>query len=151
MYSQQVDNNGDMQAAASRPQGEPDPQNLWRWRPDAVAINETLRKIAILEHSRPFEGENKESRGAENGSQAGGERDNHGGEAAREPEDRNWIRAAATRKRKKYQRIVDALRTNYGSKGWEVVVLPWIVGVRRFIDSEGIRKAMEFLGIPVNP
>ena len=39
----------------------PDPWNLWLWRPDAAAVNEALKKIAILEHSRPIEEEDRES------------------------------------------------------------------------------------------
>ena len=143
----------------------------WMWRPDAV---ETLKKIAILEHSRPFEGEDREPddgaasggaplTGGPNSEPLGGQareaspssRDraereggDRPGEAARNPESRNRIRAAADRKRDKYQRIVDALHTNYGSRGWEVAVLPWVVGVRGVTDAAGIREAMEFLGIP---
>ena len=174
VYSRPSESAERQQAAIPGPQGGPDPRNLWMWRPDAVAINETLKKIAILEHSRPFEGEDREpddgaasggapSTGEPNSEPLGGQareaspssRDraereggDRPGEAARNPESRNRIRAAADRKRDKYQRIVDALHTNYGSRGWEVAVLPWVVGVRGVTDAAGIREAMEFLGIP---
>ena len=65
---------GSRQAAGQAPDFRegPDPRNLWLWRPDAVAVNEAQRKIAILEHCRPFDGDDVEMVGTSQPDPGGG-------------------------------------------------------------------------------
>ena len=48
----------------------------------------------------------------------------------------------------KYQPVVDALHAQYGSRGWSIEVLPWVVGARGTLDTHGIQYALNFIGVP---
>ena len=144
-------------------------------RPDTVGVSLELKKIAILDHTRPFDGENEPGMG--DGSDA--EEENYGEEAhapvdgggtallddtqeqrvmssrgALLPADllrlghtRTSLSKAGDRKRLKYQLIVDALEP-LEDEGWKVEVLPWVSGVRGVLDVKGICQAAKFLEIP---
>ena len=56
---------------------------------------------------------------------------------------------AVERKRDQCRIVVEALRINYVEQGWTVLVLPLVVGVRGITDTQGIRTAMQFIGIPM--
>ena len=145
--------------------------DLSNWRPDAVAVNEARRKIALLEHCRPFDGAERGTASfthalddsTTDGSGGGEDREALGaghdseavpsvrGELPNQPDPRESNRRrmaeAAERKRMKYQPLVAALQ-HYVDRGWEVVVLPWVAGVRGIVDKQGITSALEFLEIP---
>ena len=58
------------------------------------------------------------------------------------------LAVAAEQKRTKYQPVVDALHAQYGSRGWSIEVLPWVVGTRGTLDTHGIQYALNFIGVP---
>jgi len=144
---------------------------LGNLRPDAVAVNRQLRKIAILDLTRPFDGDDRapvDSRSASrplpddearrDGPEvavevAGSNSDTRdqvfalGGTAAHQG--RRSIQVAAARKMEAYGPLMAALRNLYGGQDWTVEVLPWVVGVRGILDATGIQRAFAFLDIPV--
>jgi len=161
-----------------------DSRNVWRYddgtviqvgmlRADTVGVSRELKKIAILDHCRPFDGE--DAPGVEEGSTSEEDSDsenahtpvdgmgsalmddaqeqlalsNGGVQLHPDPLDhtRTSIRRAGERKRLKYQLIVDAL-AHLKAEGWKVEVLPWVAGVRGVLDTKGICKAAKFLEIP---
>ena len=147
--------------------------NVGALRADTIGVSLERKKLAILDHCRPFDGE--DAPGEEEGSDA--EEDSYG-ENTHVPFDgmgtaltddaqehpapsaggaqhhadllcytRASIRRAGDRKRLKYQLIVDALEP-LTADGWKVEVLPWVAGVRGILDTQGIGKAARFLDIP---
>ena len=199
--------------------------DLYNLRPDTVAVHHGLKKIAILEHCRPYDGADREQPdtpldptpspgeepvtlavdpterppdsaietrygeflvrvgrnvgegGCTNSSAVPGEdevdasrglgstaprhagHDSRGGTRATaeageqitlhpaDPSTRGRIRDARMRKHVKYKALADVLRRCH--PGWQVEVLPWVVGVRGVVDATGIQHAMTFLGVPV--
>ena len=59
------------------------------------------------------------------------------------------VQAAYYRKLMKYSCIKDAL-TLYEDQGWQISVLPWVVGIRGLVDLKGVEAAARALGIPRN-
>ena len=57
------------------------------------------------------------------------------------------LKAAYDRKNLKYAVLVRALQ-HYVTEGWQVKILPWVVGIRGLIDEKGVHVAAEYLGIP---
>ena len=143
----------------------PDLANLAQWRPDSIAIHRAWKKIAILEHSRPFDGEDapldagEPSADDSNPAAELSQMDSHTpadqisspplpsgtprpslGTRVERPSCRR-LAVAAERKRMKYQPVVDALHAQYGSRGWSIEVLPWVVGTRGTLDTHEIGRA----------
>ena len=57
------------------------------------------------------------------------------------------LAAAHERKMRTYAPLLQALQT-YLDEGWQVEILPWVVGVRGLLDGDTIRCCLEFLEIP---
>ena len=102
----------------------PDPSNLLQWRPDGIAVNHTEKKIAILEHSRPFDGEEPQPGRESPGSTAEptSTSSDHIADRRRtesraengEADNRRRMHEAVERKRDKYRIVIDALRIKIG-------------------------------------
>ena len=56
------------------------------------------------------------------------------------------LQAAHDHKNLKYAIVEKALR-QYSTAGWQVKVLPWVVGIRGLVIEDGIHLALEFLAI----
>jgi hypothetical protein len=130
-------------------------QRFARWRPDAVAINETEKKIALLDLTRPYDGCDwvhpgpEPSEGPDGGAQPNDDSfdvDDLAAEIGRSG-GRKSISLAAERKVATYGELAVKLRLLRGAE-WRVEVLPWVVGVRGVVDGRGISSAMKFLDIP---
>jgi len=138
---------------------------LGNLRPDAVAVNRTSRRIAILDLTRPFDGPDGPDSGEQiarparnpHGAQAGGLVNNDIDHAPLpapalaipvEYSGRRSILMAAERKVAAYAGLACALMEPSSQAGWRVEVLPWVVGVRGVLDVAGITHAADFLGIP---
>ena len=130
-------------------------QRFARWRPDAVAINETEKKIALLDLTRPYDGCDwvhpgpEPSEGPDGGAQPNDDSfdvDDLAAEIGRSG-GRKSISLAAERKVATYGELAVKLRLLRGAE-WRVEVLPWVVGVRGVVDGRGILSAMKFLDIP---
>ncbi len=63
--------------------------------------------------------------------------------------DRRSIWEAYERKEVKYRDLATAFREHFGSHGWTVQVLPWVVVVRGVLHVARIRQAMAFLEGPI--
>ena len=57
------------------------------------------------------------------------------------------LKAASDRKITKYNTLLVALRC-YTESGWQIEILPWVVGIRGLIINHGICSAAKFLDIP---
>ena len=57
------------------------------------------------------------------------------------------LRAAQVRKETKYSSIKLAL-SRYEAEGWQVQILPWVVGIRGMVLVEEIQAMISFLHIP---
>jgi hypothetical protein len=172
-------------ARASQNGDHPAP-NLLRLRPDAVAVNHELKKIAILEHCRPYDSVNEgrpsqrprptiipseaedvsgEDSDVEDVAGKADDRENDSSESSPdatfvngEPfvdaqgpvggSSRRSMCEAYERKKRKYQDLANSLSAQFGSRGWRVQVLPWVVGARGVLDADGIGKAMAFMEVP---
>ena len=86
------------------------------WQPDLVAVSVSLRKIALIDITRPSD------------VYAGQLQEGHG------------------RKMSSYAPLVLALG-HYTGAGWQVTVLPWVVGIRGFVLESTIVDALRFLEI----
>ena len=49
----------------------------------------------------------------------------------------------------KYDPLQRALKS-YSDLGWNIEILPWIVGIRGFVHQTGIQNALRFLEIPTS-
>ena len=56
------------------------------------------------------------------------------------------LTAVLERKMRTYAPLLEALKV-YLDEGWQVEILPWVVGVCGLLDSETITCCLEFLGI----
>ena len=56
------------------------------------------------------------------------------------------LKAAHDRKNLKYAVVEEALRL-YSTAGWQVKILPWVVGIRGLVIEDGIHSALEFIGL----
>ena len=58
-------------------------------------------------------------------------------------------RLAAARQRKQctYGPLVEALRS-YSESGWQVLILPWVVGIRGMVDAKSALEILNFLQVP---
>jgi hypothetical protein len=158
-------------------QAEQRVRNQLRLRPDAVAVNQVLKKIAILEHCRPFDRDDcvrpelqprppglppeEEVSDEELSGPEAQESDDLGTSFGASAEwglslevhgektgDRKSILEAYERKKAKYKDLANTLRERFGRQGWKVQVLPWVVGVRGVLHVEGIEQAMAFMEVP---
>ena len=59
----------------------------------------------------------------------------------------NQLTAAHSRKVEKYRHVKLALQY-YSKEGWEIEILPWIVGIHGLIQVQCIQTAVDFLLIP---
>jgi len=163
--------------SAGDQQAEERVRNQLRLRPDAVAVNQVLKKIAILEHCRPFDRDDcvrpelhprppglppeEEVSDEELSGPGAQESDDLGTSSGASAEwglslevhgektgDRKSILEAYERKKAKYQDLASTLRERFGHQGWKVQVLPWVVGVRGVLHVEGIEQAMAFMEVP---
>ena len=57
------------------------------------------------------------------------------------------LTVAYTRKKEKYHPVQTALQ-HYLDAGWQVEILPWIVGIRGLIQASHIQEALTFFEIP---
>ena len=57
------------------------------------------------------------------------------------------LAAACQRKLRTYGPLLEALRS-YLESGWQVLILPWVVGVRGMVDVNSVSKILDFLQIP---
>ena len=57
------------------------------------------------------------------------------------------LAAAHERKMRTYAPLLEALQA-YLDEGWQVEILPWVVGVRGLLDDETIKCCLRFLEIP---
>ena len=55
--------------------------------------------------------------------------------------------AAETRKMRTYAPLLDALRS-YSAEGWQIEILPWVVGIRGLLVKASILKVLDFLSVP---
>lgn len=128
-------------------------------RPDAIAVNLALKKIAIIDLTRPYDG--CDERGRQPDVETLGEAvapnsDEHDrlrfpSERKDDTQDSNGrskMLMAAKRKMDKYADLAWAIRQGQGTPDWQVQVFPWVVGVRGVIDTAGISRALEFLEVP---
>jgi hypothetical protein len=56
------------------------------------------------------------------------------------------LAAARQRKLRTYRPLLEALRS-YLESGWQVLILPWVVGVRGMVDAKSVSEILDFLGI----
>ena len=156
----------DHQPGVKGSQSVPDLARFGNLRPDAVAVNEVTRQIAILDLTRPFDrgdrpaNERRHAEGPERAIpdvRAGGLEAAMGGAAQDQGQipghivsrGRRSIRVAGERKFETYGELAQALRQLYTRAEWRVEILPWVVGVRGILDTVGIGRALEFLDVPV--
>ena len=59
------------------------------------------------------------------------------------------LAAALRRKLCTYAPLLEALRS-YVAQGWQVTILPWVVGVRGMINEKSVTKVLNFLQVPRN-
>ena len=59
------------------------------------------------------------------------------------------LAAALRRKLCTYAPLLEALRS-YVAQGWQVTILPWVVGVRGMINQKSVTKVLNFLQVPRN-
>ena len=112
-----------------------DVAHLRNLRPDAVVVNISLKKIAIVDLTRPFDGcdvqVDRTHSAAQHDDEAGssGERPVPPCERAREnvmvsPDGRSRINAAAQRKLTVYAELSRAIQRVQGASEWRVEFLP---------------------------
>ena len=142
------------------PQVAHDVAHLRNLRPDAVVVNISLKKIAIVDLTRPFDGcdvqGDRTHSAAQHDDEAGssGERPVPPCERAREnvmvsPDGRSRINAAAQRKLTVYAELSRAIQRVQGASEWRVEVLPWVAGCRGVVDAAGLNRALDFLEVPL--
>ena len=143
-------------------------------RPDAVLVNLPLKKIAIMDLTRPYDGGDGQTDQAPLAVQPRAEvssdgeaallRPEGGGEGFAHPNEqagtssitmantdgRSRITTAAKRKMVAYGDLARAIGEFQGGPEWRVEVLPWVVGSRGVVDAAGISRAMNFLEIPTH-
>ncbi len=51
-------------------------------------------------------------------------------------------------KKRKHQDLANSLMAQFQSQGWRVQILPWVVGTRGVLGTDGISKAMVFMEVP---
>ena len=85
-------------------------------QPDLVLVSRSLKRIGLLDLSRPF--------------------DSHS----------ELLSAARQRKLNTYGPLLEALRS-YIDRGWQMRILPWIVGVRGMIDAKSVSDILDFLQV----
>jgi len=139
-----------------------DMERIGNLRPDAVAVNHELKKIAILDLTRPYDGRDRDANGhpiatplrtgvndeAGSGNEESPDHDDTEPSGDPHVEGRRSMIMAAERKQESYKELADVLRQIYGRTEWRIEVLPWVVGVRGVVDAAGIHRAMAFLDIP---
>jgi ribonuclease HI len=59
------------------------------------------------------------------------------------------LAAALRRKLCTYAPLLEALRS-YVAQGWQVTILPWVVGVRGMINEKSVTNVLNFLQVPRN-
>ena len=155
----------DHQPSGKGSQSVPDLARFGNLRPDAVAVNEVTRQIAILNLTRPFDrghrpaNERRHVEGPDRampGKRAGDLEAAMGGAAQGQGQmpghlvsrGRRSIRKAGELKFEIYGELAQALRQLYNGAEWRVDILPWVVGVRGILDTVGIGRALEFLDVP---
>ena len=57
------------------------------------------------------------------------------------------LAAALKRKLCTYGPLLEALQS-YSDRGWQVQILPWVVGVRGMIDAKSVPEILNFLQVP---
>ena len=57
------------------------------------------------------------------------------------------LQSSHDRKKSCYQPLLHALQ-EYVDEGWQVAILPWVVGVRGLVKETLLKEALEFLAIP---
>jgi hypothetical protein len=56
------------------------------------------------------------------------------------------LSAARQRKLRTYGPLLEALRS-YLESGWQVLILPWVVGVRGMVDAKSVLEILDFLRV----
>ena len=59
----------------------------------------------------------------------------------------NSLQEAYQRKQKGYAPLLVALQS-YSNSGWQIAILPWVVGIRGMVLEQGIVDAWKFLDLP---
>ena len=135
-------------------------EHYCKLRPDAVAVNLQLKKIAIMDLTRPFDGCDRidgqasvvvhPGAEASNGEGAAlphmtagidgelGEQTGEGHNALANADGRSRITAAAQRKMVAYSDLAKAIQQFQGESEWRVEVLPWVAGSKGVVDASGI-------------
>ena len=150
-------------------------EHYCKLRPDAVAVNLQLKKIAIMDLTRPFDGCDRHDGQASVVVQPGAEASNgegaalprmaagidgelrplseqtgEGHNALANADGRSRITAAAQRKMVAYNDLAKAIQQFQGESEWRVEVLPWVAGSKGVVDASGINRALEFLDVPTH-
>jgi hypothetical protein len=56
------------------------------------------------------------------------------------------LAAARQRKLRTYGPLLEALRS-YSESGWQVLILPWVVGIRGMVDVKSVLEILDFLRV----
>jgi len=164
--------------SARRLDGRPTIREVERYRnlrPDAVVVNPSLKKVAIMDLTRPFDGQDRDDdqprlptqpraetlncerpesphgvddAASRTGSSEGLQGTSHTASAS--THGRSRITAAVLRKLSAYGGLAEAVRQLKGGDEWQVEVLPWVVGIKGVVDATGIYTALDFLEVPAN-